>query len=297
MKRIDQRTLILIALGVVLGAMLLLAAALPTLQMAPGKPIPLESFRPDIGQGVSGDGLMRGFVTVLRILLFIIWGLVPFYIIYLIISPEARKQLVRDLARLLPILLLLWFLLGNKQGQQMFRNLDLQFQPGNPLEAYPAPETEPLEFNANPPDWIVTVTSVVIAFAVTGLLVGLVYLVWRNRVRRLAELKPLEEIAREAQDAIHAIQAGGDLRDVIMRCYAEMSRVVAESRNLHRGQDMTPHEFEVFLQGRGLPREAIHQITTLFEAVRYGGFTPGRQEENQAISSLNAIVNACRRPS
>lgn len=297
MKRIDQRTVVLIALGVVLGAMLLLASALPAIEMAPGKDIPLDSFRPDVGQSVNGDSLMRGFITVLRVMMFILWGLIPFYIIYLIISPEARKQLLRDLARLIPVLLLLWFLLGNRQGQQMFRNMDLQFDKGGESELYPAPETEPLEFKADPPEWIVTTASLIIALALTGLLVGIVYMVWRNRVRKMAELKPLDDIAKEAQDAIDAIQSGGDLRDVIMRCYAEMSRVVSESRNLYRGQDMTPHEFEVFLQGRGLPREAIHQITTLFEAVRYGALVPGRQEENQAISSLNAIVNACRRSS
>jgi hypothetical protein len=294
-KRIDQRTFVLIILGVVLAAMLLLSSALPDLVMEPGKDIPMESYRPDVGQAAGGEGMMRGFITVLRVMMFILWGLVPLYIIYLIISPEARKQFIRDVARILPIMLLLWLLLANRSGQQVFRNMDLEFGQGEPETAYPAPAVEPLEFKADPPDWIVTFTSLAIALALTGLLVGIVYVVWRERLKKARELKPLDNVAREAQSAIDAIQAGGDLRDVIMRSYIEMGRVISENRNIRRGHDMTPHEFEVFLEGRGLPREAIHQITSLFEAVRYGAFEPGRQEEKQAISSLNAIINACRR--
>ena len=297
MKKIDQRTIVLIALGVALVAMLLLASALPTLKMTPGKEIPLGSFRPDFGPAGGNGNFMDWFIVVLRVMMFILWGLIPLYIIYLIISPEARKQLLRDLARTLPIVLLLWFLLANRQGQQVFREIDMEFQKSFQEEAYPAPETEMPQFEANPPDWLVTVTSIGIAFAVTGMVVGVIYAIWRQRMLNAGLLKPLDNIAQEAQNAIDAIQAGGDLRDVIQRCYLEMSRVIAENRNLQRGQDMTPHEFEVFLQGRGLPYEAVHQITSLFEAVRYGAFVPGRQDEAQAISSLNAIVNACRRNS
>ena len=58
---------------------------------------------------------------------------------------------------------------------------------------------------------------------------------------------------------------------------------------------MTPHEFERILQERGLPRGPVHDLTQLFEQVRYGGYNPGRQEERVAVSSLSAIVTACQR--
>lgn len=295
MKKIDQRLLTLIILGLVLLSMVVLSASLTGLEMNPGKDIPLESFKPDVGQYGSGGNIMSGLVAFLRIVMLILWGLIPLYIIYLIISPEARKQFIKDVLRMLPIVLLLWFFLANRNGQRVFENLEMQFEQPQLEDAYPMPEVEPLTFNANPPDWIVTFTSVLIALAITGLVVGIVYFVWRERQRKLAELRPLNDVAREAQAAIDAIQAGGDLRDVIMRAYVEMGKVISENRNITRGQDMTPHEFEVFLQGRGLPPEAIHQITELFEAVRYGALMPGRKEESMAISSLNVIINACRR--
>jgi hypothetical protein len=58
---------------------------------------------------------------------------------------------------------------------------------------------------------------------------------------------------------------------------------------------MTPSEFEQALQGKGLPREPVHQLTHLFEEVRYGARQVGEREERQAIDSLSAIVAACTR--
>jgi hypothetical protein len=58
---------------------------------------------------------------------------------------------------------------------------------------------------------------------------------------------------------------------------------------------MTTHEFEEILQGKGLPDEPIHQLTLLFEDVRYGNLNPGEADETRAISSLGAIVSALRR--
>jgi hypothetical protein len=66
-------------------------------------------------------------------------------------------------------------------------------------------------------------------------------------------------------------------------------------RNIHRDRYMTPHEFEAYLEGRGLPREPVRQLTALFEQVRYGGVRPGRADERTAISSLEAIVAACQK--
>jgi len=45
-----------------------------------------------------------------------------------------------------------------------------------------------------------------------------------------------------------------------------------------------------------LPVSPVHQLTQLFETVRYGGVTPGRKEEQVAVTSLRAIINACQKP-
>jgi hypothetical protein len=57
---------------------------------------------------------------------------------------------------------------------------------------------------------------------------------------------------------------------------------------------MTTQEFEKLLQGKGLPDEPIHQLTLLFEEVRYGNIAPGEGDETRAISSLRTVVSALR---
>jgi hypothetical protein len=105
----------------------------------------------------------------------------------------------------------------------------------------------------------------------------------------------LRRVEKEARVALDAISAGGDLREAVIRCYLQMIEALQEYRGIHRDQDITPHEFEIILAKRGMPGEPVHQLTTLFEEVRYGTFKPGRKEEQVAIASLSAIVSACQR--
>jgi hypothetical protein len=101
-------------------------------------------------------------------------------------------------------------------------------------------------------------------------------------------------LAREAQEALHALQAGVDLQDAVMRCYFEMGQILSEQRGIRRGETMTPREFERHLRGAGLPQQPVEQLTRLFEGARYGARVSGKREERQAIACLTAIVDACR---
>ena len=56
---------------------------------------------------------------------------------------------------------------------------------------------------------------------------------------------------------------------------------------------MTPREFEVYLTQNGMPREPVQQLTRLFELVRYGAVTAAPADEQHAVASLTAIVEAC----
>ena len=67
-----------------------------------------------------------------------------------------------------------------------------------------------------------------------------------------------------------------------------MSRALSRGQNLHRSQGMTPREFEQHLAGHGLKIDDIHQLTRLFEQVRYGGKTPAPRAEREAIHCLSA---------
>jgi hypothetical protein len=79
-----------------------------------------------------------------------------------------------------------------------------------------------------------------------------------------------------------------------MRCYYEMSRVLRQQRGIRRHQAMTPREFATFLEEAGLPTEAVRRLTELFEQVRYGAKSPGRDEGAQALACLETIVEFCR---
>jgi hypothetical protein len=133
--------------------------------------------------------------------------------------------------------------------------------------------------------------SVGFALLVATVLVGLGWFVWRRR-RRV--VPPLEQLAQQAEEAIEAIQGGADLRDTVMRCYYEMSRVLRQQRGIERHRAMTPREFVAFLGEAGLPTGPVWRLTELFEQVRYGAKAPGQAEEAQALACLETIVEFCR---
>ena len=289
--KIPRRVWLLSLVGLALVTVLLLAGSLQNLTFLPGHALPFAQLIPDLENGTSGDADMSRFMSIMRVFFILGWVLLPFYVIYLIISPEARKRFLRDLMVMMPMLLVLYFLLREPPAgegiQQLNRRLEAQS-----LEEVLTTPVPPVTFEANPSDWVVALTTIVLAVAATGLLVGILFLFLRSRQPKQ---QPLKRVAFEAQAAIDAIEAGGDLRDVILRCYFEMTRAIGDARNLKRNADMTANEFESFLLDRGLPHEPIHNLTDLFVKVRYGAFQPGRQEERLAISSLSAIVSACNR--
>lgn len=291
MNIIPRRTWLLILVGLALITVLLLAGSVRNLTFSSGHPLPFERMMPDFTTIGTNDEFTRQIMVIMRIIFILGWIILPFYVIYLIISPEARKKFIRDMITILPFLLLLYFLSSNMQKGQELQNLDQRMQ-GNPVEEVVIPPQPQQTFVPDPTDWQVTVTVIALALAGTGLGVGALYIYLQSLHPKP---QPLTRLAEEAQSAINAIEAGGDLRDIIMRCYFEMNKAVNDARNLKRTADMTAHEFEAFLLEKGLPREPIHNLTELFEQVRYSAFQPGKQEERVALNSLSAILSACQR--
>jgi hypothetical protein len=91
------------------------------------------------------------------------------------------------------------------------------------------------------------------------------------------------------------LEAGGELQDVILRCYAQMLDVLKRQRGIRRKEAMTPAEFATWLKAAGLPDRPVTRLTRLFERVRYGGISSGQAEAMEAIDCLNAIANARER--
>ncbi len=273
-------------------SLILLAGSLNSLELKPGQEFHFEEaaetvYAQDVPEGWSGILLV-----VFRIILILSWVVIPLYLILLIFSKEARKRFLRDMAMMMPILVMLYLLNTSQVARNVAENLELNFDEMETGEFEGLGEVAPPEF-VPPPDWVTTLAIVIIALVVAAIVAGAIYIVWKRSRERNYE--PIHRVEKEARAALDAIETGGDLREAIIRCYVQMIEALKEYRGIYRDRDMTAHEFELFLSKRGLPREPVHQLTQLFEQVRYGAQTPGRREENQAISSLSAIISACQK--
>jgi hypothetical protein len=281
-----QKFQILVLSGVAVAAMILLSAGLAGLEFSPGKPLPRSKTAESVSEVVGLPPGNRVFEILMMALFFLAQLLLPFAIIYLIVSPEARRQVLRKMGNLLWLVALYLFL----RAQPFILNRGTEAEPP---EASSLREAVPdVEFVADSPPWLVLVTTLGLAVLAAGMLVGFVWFIWR---RRRSE-SPLEQLAQEAQEALHALQAGADLRNTVLRCYLEMSRVLREQRGIARAEGMTTREFERHLEEAGLADEHVRRLTRLFEEVRYGARVPGQQQERQAIACLTAIVEACQSP-
>ena len=279
-----ERFRVLLLAGIAIVAMVLLSAGISGLDFAGGQLISLKRAGGiELGRGGAaqeGDFL----VTALLALFTVSQVLFPFAIIYFLISPDARKRVLRTLGHLLWLIAL--YQLLRSRINILDRERDAQSPAASPLDTA-IPE---LEFIADPPQWFVLVMSFAIAVLLASLITGIVWFYWH---RRRHPANPMEQLAQEAQDALDALQAGSDLKNTVMRCYLEMSRVLSEQRGIKREKAMTTREFERHLSATGLPGNDVRGLTRLFESVRYGGKVPGDQEERQAIACLTAIVKAC----
>jgi hypothetical protein len=289
-QQMVRRRRVLIIAGVALAALVLLAAGLSQLKLQPGRDVEVElSGGPATGVPLFPvDDLYK----ILRIIYYIGWVLMPLFIIYLIINKEARKEFLRKMAILVPLLVLL--VLGlNWARENLGQETEETPMPQQPVQAFEIPAGEGGDAVSEPPPSVMSAAEITCAVSAGILVLLLLFFVWRGTRRKAT---PLDQIAEEAQAALADLQSGGDLRNAVIRCYLEMSRILSQERGIQRHRDMTPREFEDELAHKGLPRAPIQELTYLFEIVRYGAQEPGHRQEMQAIACLTAIAEACRRP-
>lgn len=281
-----RKALLWIALGIVTLAVL--AAGLGTFDFQPGKNFQLPAADSAI-QGSSGGGLAGGelIMALMRGVFALALLALPLFVVVSLFSRQGRQRLLYYL-----VIIGILFLVMN-QVQNIPRaprptptpevvNGAVSLQP--PPEAGEAlPEPPPA-----PSDALVTGVSIALVLAI------LAFLAWFGRRLLFHELPPLVQIANEADKARRDLASGGSVEDVVVRCYRQMSRAVAEAREIRRDKATTPREFEAVLAQSGLPAAPLQALTRLFEDVRYGGLTPGPAERQAAIASLEAIAAACR---
>ncbi len=285
--------LLLLATLIVVGTVLL-AAGVPRMELLPGQfyalgeGLSFESGMPALGTGSAWvEIFFRAGLVIAALLL-------PFGIVYFLVSPKARKQIIRQALVLLLFFAFYYMVLSAQLGEVLNNVTTNEIQsPNLTTDSAPSELPPPPEFVADSPPWLVFVATLGVAILITAIVGGGIWLLMN---RRRPAPTPLEQLAQEADSALKVIRSGGDLRNTVLRCYAEMSRVLREQRGIERKEAMTPREFEQYLAETGIPAPYVRQLTRLFEDVRYGSKSLGEQEERQAVLCLTAIVDTCRNP-
>lgn len=291
------RTVLLFALGIALVAMLLLAAGVSELEFRPGVPAPANGQVQSEELGGVPPEIDEAFRTAFRIFATIIVLGLPIVILHSLLTPEARKNLLKAM---LPIVLFgLFVYLALRASSR----LEEQAQLGPTVAAgeaqitpFPEQTVEAVagvanEMDGGAPEWLILGAIVSLALIIALILVGTGRFLLRYSAR---PAPPLSELADQAEDAVEAIRAGADLRDTVLLCYSRMTQTLRDQRGIWRDGAMTPREFETYLTRSGIPGEHVRQLTRLFEKVRYGAKTIAAEDERQALLSLGAIVEYCR---
>jgi hypothetical protein len=292
MTKQEKYRLLLLMAGVAI-LLLFLAIAVTGATMLPGDPFPLEW-----KQGPQGESSPFGngywFMVLIRGFLILCIITIPIYIFVNLLTPQGRRRLLKGLAKLLILLLAIYIVL-NLADSVSERNLETKIvgEPVEPgyegeagLEMLPTTEAAVTE----PSQWLDVGICLGLAFILAILISVLAWGIYRASKESAGDA-----MTRLADEAVDAIQSGENIRDTVIRCYIQMTQVLAKERNTRREEAMTPHEFEqVLLKKLKLPETPVRRLTSLFEAVRYGDYHPGKREEMEAIDSLTAIAAACK---
>jgi hypothetical protein len=281
--QIRPRATLIGLLALVIVGLALLAAGLPTLEFAPGRPLLFELLfgAPRAGRPATPGS---GGPTILLILLL---GSLIIVVAGALLSSSFRRWLLR----VVPVyaVLIIGLMLALSALRPMIQGGGAPQEQSAPAAAQEAPAGsslgEPPDLVRRPPEWLAPLLTLAIGAAVAAA-------IWRVR-RRTAEPSPVDlsaQLAAGAAGALADLAAGGDLRDAVSRCYREMEQVLRAERGIARDRAMTPREFEERLAGAGLDDRHIRRLTRLFERVRYSPRGPDERDEREAVACLQAIA-------
>lgn len=266
----------------------LLAIGLTGLKLSPG--LLMNYTRPSTGSTtISEMPNMTGLIDFFRIALALALVLFPIYFIYMLIDPKRRKRLLRDI---IVFGMILFFF---DRLRAIANNMEPRGDELPPVGGEAIAETQAIQpltdFVNNPPPWLITGVTVAVVGVGAAIIFGIL---WLSFQKRHSDADAIVRVAREAQEALQTIQAGGDLRDTIIQCYRRMVLAVKDERGIQRDLAMTPREFTLILTGKGLPPSPVQNLTRLFEDARYGNITGGMRQQLEAVGALEEIIEACR---
>ena len=268
----------LILLGLVMMITLMIAASLPQLELQPGMPLPkLENDQvviPPAEAQPTGTMSVNKFILVLVALL--VAGLM-LHMLYKLLRGARWKDIASIIEPMLVIslivsgLIFLIMLLPRSEGSIV---MEQPVPSPVPQVRSPLGPVPPLLF------WVVG-----LGLLAAGILMG----IWIF-VSASSRATAIDIVGLEAEKAWQELIAGVGLKSVIIKCYRQMSLALEKEQGIEREESMTIREFEDLLEAAGFPYDPIHQLTRLFEAVRYGNWQPNPLDEQDAIHCLEAIM-------
>jgi len=222
----------------------------------------------------------------------IMWVLfvLMFVFIGMLMSPEMRKRLIRIAIRVAITYWGLWILFT--RYREVLAKIGLNLAPLSDKQSFTSNDAPVPEFT---PPQSVSWVAYLLSFAI---IVAMILVAWKlnsiwKELNTPVSASPLKKIAGIARNSLRDLSDGRDSSDVIMNCYYRMSDIVFDKKNLDRNASMTPNEFAVQLEQAGLPSDAVHRLTRLFESVRYGARKSDPVTVNEAVACLTTIVHYC----
>ena len=282
-----RRTLIVFSVFLLL--LTVLAAGLSNLELKDGIKFDFQQVtRP---QALSGGVMDAGlWPFIIKVILATGTLIAPIYLIYMLIDKKRRKRLLFDLVGFG----ILFFLL-NLLRESMSKNPPLPAPglmiSGGGLTPIPEVSGTPMPAVPVPSDGLITITAIVLSVVAVSM-ISLFFVMMARR--RRPEPNVMIELATQAEEAIDALITGENLRETILLCYRRMTEIAAKHRNLPREISVTPHEFETLLVANGMPANSVHELTRLFEDVRYGDQNVGEEDRERAITALRVILAVSR---
>lgn len=278
----NQKKKAMVFLGLCVFITALFAASLSQMELQPGLPSPLlEGDRIVVPDTARADPINPSvFPFILRLLgiLLAIYLLVTLFSVIMGMGWKKLVRILREFSLILGVFIVLILVLS------LLRSL-----PGQPARRLPATTpSEPLIFS--PADSPPAILIWVIGFSL-ALMAAFLLLYW---IRVLRRSHGADLLARRIDEARQNILSGMNLEEVILRCYQEMGSIIHRERAIKRQIYVTPTEFESELCAAGLPEAPIHELTHIFERVRYGHRPPTQSDEQEALRNLQKITNYLR---
>lgn len=285
---LENKLVVILAAVLTLGVLVLLSRGLHDMNFREGQSFAQESNRLravpiQIVHAITEIPLLAQvslWVVVLSILL----------LIGMLLNAEWRKRLIRIVIRVGLFYWALYIVFMRYRDMLANMGMDAAALGGNPPAAASTGNAPPAF--ASPQ--AISIATYIVSFGVALLIIILArksYALWREFNAPVAQ--PLKKIAKIARSSLDDLSAGRESTDVIMNCYFRMSDVVSDRKNLERNESMTPGEFAARLEKAGLPSDAVHRLTSLFEGVRYGARRSSSGDVREAVASLTVILDHC----